>query len=82
MSTYDVTAFAVLNDYQPKSELVTLEPGDINKPVFVGILEDNIVENTEQFGIRITSTDPQVNVVNGNLLVSITDNDSKLFLML
>ncbi|CAB4019475.1 partial, partial [Paramuricea clavata] len=75
VSTYDVSAFAVLNDYETKSEIVTLQPNSLQAPFLVAIREDNIVENTEQFGVRVTSTDPQVNVVNGNLQVSITDND-------
>lgn len=77
VSTFDVSAIAVLDDYQAKSELVTLQPNDIQIPFLVNILDDDIVENTEQFGVRVTSTDPQVNVQNGDLLVSIGDNDSK-----
>ncbi|CAB3979222.1 tandem-95 repeat [Paramuricea clavata] len=75
VSTYDVSALAVLNDYEAKSELVTLQSNSFQLPFLVRILDDNVVENTEEFGIRVTSSDPQVNVVNGNILVSITDND-------
>ena len=77
VSTYDISAFAVLNDYQAKSQLVTLQPNSVQSPFTVSILEDLIVENTEQFGIRVTSTDPQVNIQNGDLRVSIEDDDSK-----
>ncbi|XP_028399458.1 uncharacterized protein LOC114522881 [Dendronephthya gigantea] len=75
VSTYDISAFSVLNDYTKKSELVTLEPNSVLKQFLVSILEDTIVESTEQFGVRVTSTDPQVNIVNGDLRVSIADND-------
>ena len=77
VSTYDISAFTVLNDYQAKSQLVTLQPNSVQSPFTVSILEDLIVENTEQFGIRVTSTDPQVNIQNGDLRVSIEDDDSK-----
>jgi hypothetical protein len=77
VSTYDVSAFAVLNDYEAKSELLTLQPGNVQRAFVIDVLEDTIVENTEQFGVRVTSTDPQVNIVNGDLRVSITDDDSK-----
>ena len=77
VSTYDISAFAVLNDYQAKSELVTLQANSLQTPFTVRILEDVIVENTEQFGIRVRSTDPQVNIENGDLRVSIMDDDSK-----
>jgi hypothetical protein len=77
VSTYDISAFAVLNDYQAKSQLVTLQPNSVQEEFTVSILEDLIVENTEQFGIRVTSTDPQVNIQNGDLRVSIEDDDSK-----
>ena len=77
VSTYDISAFTVLNDYQAKSQLVTLQPNSVQEEFTVSILEDLIVENTEQFGIRVTSTDPQVNIQNGDLRVSIEDDDSK-----
>ncbi|CAB4028930.1 uncharacterized protein K02A2.6-like, partial [Paramuricea clavata] len=75
VSTYDVSAFAVLNDYYAKIEIVTLQPNSLQAPFLVRIREDNIVENTEQFGVQVATTDPQVNVINRNLQVSITDND-------
>ena len=77
VTTYDVSAIAVSNDYEAKSELVTLQPNDVQIQFPVNILDDDIVENTEQFGVRVTSTDPQVNIQNGDLQVSINDNDSK-----
>ena len=78
VSTYDVSASTAANDYEAKSEMVTIEPASSGpKPFPVAILEDNIVENTEQFGIRVTSTDAQVKIVNGEELISIEDNDSK-----
>ncbi|XP_028415054.1 FRAS1-related extracellular matrix protein 3-like [Dendronephthya gigantea] len=74
-STYDISAFAAQNDYVAKSEVVTLQPDRAEVSFFVRVLKDNIVENTEKFGIRVTTSDPQVNIVNGTLLVSITDDD-------
>lgn len=77
VSTFDATASAVFNDYTAKTQLVTLNPDDLQKPFIVVIKEDTIVENLEQFGVRITSSDLQVNIATETLLVSITDNDSK-----
>jgi hypothetical protein len=77
VSTYDVSAFAALNDYEAKSDLVTFRPNSLQVPFLVRIFDDNVVEHTEQFGIRVISTDPQVNIIHGDILVSITDNDSK-----
>ncbi|CAB4011972.1 microneme MIC12 [Paramuricea clavata] len=73
--TYDVTAMVDMNDYETRSELVVFKPNNFQVPFSVRIFDDNLVEHTEQFGVRVTSSDPEVNVVNGDILVSIRDND-------
>ena len=83
VSTYDVSGLAQSNDYTTTSQLLTLNPSDLQKTFIVPIEDDDIVENTEQFGVRVTSTDSQINIPTATLLISITDNDSKsLFLYL
>ena len=83
VSTFDVSALAQSNDYTTTSQLVPLSPTDLQKTFIVPIEDDGIVENTEQFGVRVTSTDSQINIPTETLPISITDNDSKsLFLYL
>ena len=79
VSTFDVSASAQFNDYTTTSQLVTLSPTDFQRAFIVPIEDDIIVENTEKFGVRVTSTDLQVNIPTQTLLISITDNDSKSF---
>ena len=79
VSTFDVSASAQSNDYTARSQLVTFSPSDLQKTFIVPVEEDNIVENTEKFGVRVTSTDLQVNIPTQTLLISITDNDSKSY---
>jgi hypothetical protein len=66
-----------MNDYETRSELVVFKPNGLQVSFSVRIFDDNLVEHTEQFGVRVTSSDPEVNVVNGDILVSIRDNDSE-----
>ena len=66
-----------MNDYEGISQLVTFQPNSTKESFVIKILDDNIVENVEEFGVRVTSIDPQVNVYRGEQRVSIEDNDSK-----
>jgi hypothetical protein len=68
-----------MNDYETRSELVVFKPNGLQVSFSVRISDDNLVEHTEQFGVRVTSSDPEVNVVNGDILVSIRDNDSEYY---
>ena len=70
-----------MNDYETRSELVVFKPNGLQVSFSVRIFDDNLVEHTEQFGVRVTSSDPEVNVVNinGDILVSIRDNDSEYY---
>ena len=77
VTTYDVSALEQLNDYEGISRLVTLQPNSTKESFRIIILDDDIVENVEEFGVRVTSTDPQVNVYRGEQRVFIEDNDSK-----
>ena len=68
-----------MNDYETRSELVVFKPNGLQVSFSVRIFDDNLVEHTEQFGVRVTSSDPEVNVVNGDILVFIRDNDSEYY---
>ena len=66
-----------MNDYEPISQLVTFQQNSTKESFRIRILDDDIVEKVEEFGVRVTSTDPQVNVYRGEQRVFIEDDDGK-----
>ena len=55
-------------------------PGESLKSLSIPILDDLVIEGTETFQVTITSSDPQVRVVNPqSITVTITDTDGTLW---
>ena len=66
-------------DYSGVSQSLTFQPGiDELCTSFLTILGDNIVEPTERIVINLTTTNTDI-VVGGNTLITILDDDRKLY---
>ena len=57
----------------------TLEflPGESFKTVSISILDDFFLEDEEILYLLLTTTDPQVDIINENVTLTIVDTDSK-----
>ena len=63
------------SDYLFNAELVEFEPGQSTVEVFVTILDDNILENTEMFSAILTPIGTNVLIEDGRDTAEITIND-------
>ena len=59
---------------------VTFGPGVTSASHSVPIVNDNVVEPTENFAAVLTTTESNVNIGDGATIVNILDDDCKLFL--
>ena len=48
----------------------------------VGIINDTIVEPTEQFSVKLTNVSPEGNIVNDTSCISILDNNRRLSIII
>ena len=69
-------------DFEDKQETnVTFAAKDTQrKRVIINILEDDVLENNEQFVVFITSTDSDTKLLISSATVTIKDNDCKCYL--
>lgn len=56
---------------------MTFFPGD-KIELNISLVDDKVTEKNETFSVLISSTDPDVNIVNGTATIIIVDNDGKL----
>lgn len=56
---------------------MTFRPGD-NIELAISLVDDNVTEEKEMFYVVFSSSDPDVNFVNGTATIIIIDNDGKL----
>ena len=69
------------SDYtQPVVTTVTFDPDQTSATYSVPILNDDIVESTENFAALLGTTESGVNIGDGTAIVDILDDDCKLFL--
>jgi hypothetical protein len=73
--TFDLTASN--GDYLSKTEVITLDSTNTARNFVVTILNDNTVENTETFGVNITTDESQVRIQDETVIITILDEDSK-----
>jgi hypothetical protein len=73
-TTVNGSALADL-DYIPKTTTITFGPSEIEKTVQVTIIDDNIQEPTESFGVSLINAPPSVELVNNQIQISILDDD-------
>ena len=68
-----------LSDYGQNSAVITFQPCDYGQCVDVPLVDDCVVENTEDFRLFLftpLTTDERISVVRGDGKVLITDNGS------
>ena len=75
--TLSSTAGSDYND--PVVRTVTFGPDETSKTYPVPIVDDSNIENTETFTASLSTTESNVNIVDGTATVTIVDNDSELF---
>ncbi|CAB4009565.1 partial, partial [Paramuricea clavata] len=71
--TFDLTASN--GDYVSKTEVITLDSANTARNFVVTILNDNTVENTETFGVNITTDESQVRIQDETVVITILDED-------
>ena len=74
-SAYNISQYVANLDYTPLNEWITFKTSQ-KQCVNIEIIDDNIVEPTEQFNVLISSsTDPNLVLEDDHTVVSIKDND-------
>lgn len=74
-SAYNISQYVANLDYTPLNEWITFKNSQ-KQCVNIEIIDDNIVEPTEQFNVLISSsTDPNLVLEDDHTVVSIKDND-------
>ena len=58
---------------------VTFGPGVMNASYPVPILDDSDIESTENFVAVLSTTESNVNIIDGTAIVNILDDDCKLY---
>ena len=69
---------AVEEDFVGSSVDVTFVPGDTQVPVAVQIIDDVVLERTEEFYATVRAFDSRVTVIQSSATVRIQDNDGKV----
>lgn len=68
-------------DYISLSSEVLTFNGDVSRVCRdISIVDDDLVEGTEEFNVRITESDPQIDLDRTLATVEIADNDRKEFI--
>jgi hypothetical protein len=62
-------------DFIPVSKFVTFQPGERKKIVGIDLVDDDVVEPTEEFTVRLSSSTPFA--FGSPATVRIADNDGK-----
>lgn len=75
--TYSSTAGSATAgvDYSPVSGVLTFAPGETLKTITIPILDDNIIEGNETFGLLLTNVVGSVALGQATSTVTIVDND-------
>lgn len=74
-STIELTADADV-DYLPKTQTLTFAPGETRKTSTIQILDDNLTESSENFGIGLTSSTGALLGAPRTAVITIVDNDN------
>ena len=64
-------------DYDAFNELITFQPSDTEKSLFITIRQDAKVENNEQFVLILTTDDDGVTIGDNVMTITITDDDGE-----
>ena len=73
----DVLCFAAPDDYTSVSQDLTFQPGSERQCVEVPIVNDDDLENEEQFSVTITTEEDRVTLEPDSTTVIITDDDGE-----
>lgn len=76
VESFDISASAG-SDYTAVNTSVTFGPTDTKQTVAVLITNDDLVENSEQFRLHLSTDDGQVKTNDDEMIITITDSDCK-----
>ena len=72
---------AAPDDYSALQNLLTFTPGvNVSCTTVVPIIDDAVLENSENFSVMLSTTDLDVSLEPSSASVTIVDNDSKIIL--
>lgn len=57
--------------------MITFQPSDTEKSLFVNIRQDVIVEDNERFILLLTTDDDDVTIGDNTMTITITDDDGE-----
>ena len=64
-------------DYDVVDQMITIQPSETQKLLFVNIRADAKVENNEQFILLLTTDDNGVTIEDNSMTITIRDDDGK-----
>ena len=64
-------------DYDAVNELITFQPSDTEKSLFITIRQDAKVENNERFVLILATDDDGVTIGDNLMTITITDDDGE-----
>ena len=76
MFTFDISA-SNGSDYVSKNEIITLDSTNIAASFVVTLVDNEVVENTETFGVNVTTDESQVFIQDETIVITILDEDRK-----
>ena len=72
---------AAPDDYSAQQNFLTFTPGvNVSCTTVVPIIDDAVLEDSENFSVILSTTDLDVSLVPSSASVTIVDNDSKIVL--
>ena len=72
-----ISHFSEPDDYRETIAVLTFEPGFTQVRTLLQIIDDNILEDIENFRLSLETTEPRVTLDPEQGTVSITDTDSR-----
>lgn len=75
MFTFDISASS--GDYISKNEIITLDSTNSAESFVITILDNDVVEDTERFGVNVTTDESQVFIRDKTIAITIMDEDRK-----
>ena len=75
MFTFDISASS--SDYISKNEIITLDSTNTEENFVITILDNDVVEDTESFGVNVTTDESQVFIRDKTIAITIMDEDRK-----
>ena len=75
MFTFDISASS--SDYISKNEIITLNSTNSEENFVITILDNDVVEDTESFGVNVTTDESPLFIRDKTIAITIMDEDRK-----